>query len=42
MTLIAVFKECLAMIGVSFGEVDYFVLKRDNLFIQKQKTVVNK
>ena len=30
------------MMGVSLGEVDYFVLKRDNLFIQKQKTIVNK
>lgn len=39
MTLIAVFQRRMAMIGISFGEANYFVLKRDCLFIQKQETV---
>lgn len=39
MILIAVFTGCLAMIGISFGEANYFVLQRDCLFIQQQKIV---
>lgn len=38
-TLIAVCQGGVVMIGISFGEANYFLLKRDCLFIQKQETI---
>jgi hypothetical protein len=37
-TLIAVLKGCLAVIGISFGEANCFMLKRECLFIRKQES----
>lgn len=39
MTLIAVSQGCVAMIGIGLGKANYFVLKRDCLFIETQEAL---